>query len=98
MPSAGQVRRWSISGPVFGGAPVGANNGGRGVLPGHVDADGEGADCDGVPDGADIGLNSPWRDTDLTKFAPDKDPSTQTNPTKKDTDGDGLPDGRVDFG
>src|SRR6267143_1522100 len=54
------------------------------------------SDADGLQDGTEIGVVTPTKDADLTKFAPDKDPSTHTDPTSAsglDTDKDGLTDG-----
>jgi hypothetical protein len=68
------------------------------------------SDGDGIQDGTEKGLVTPLKDTDVTKFAPDKDPASVTDPTDADGDnagggdgvGDGLEDknhnGRVDLG
>lgn len=39
---------------------------------------------------------TPTKDTDLTKFAPDKDPSTTTDPTVVDSENSGAGDGLAD--
>lgn len=55
------------------------------------------SDADGLSDGLERGLASPeGGDTNLTRFVPDADPSTRTDPTLADTDGDGRADGVED--
>ncbi len=73
-----------------------------------LDLDGDGligaldpdADNDGILDGTEAGktLSSVGPDTNLAKraFVPDADPTTQTDPQKADTDGDGQRDGAED--
>ncbi len=73
-----------------------------------LDLDGDGligaldpdADNDGILDGTEAGktLTTIGPDTNLAKrmFVADADPSTQTNPQKGDTDGDGQRDGAED--
>ena len=65
------------------------------------------SDHDGLLDGLELGLTAPQgRDTKLTVFRADADPTTQTNPLRADTDRGGEPDadedanhnGRVDEG
>ncbi|WP_455393039.1 hypothetical protein [[Eubacterium] cellulosolvens] len=63
-----------------------------------MDADSDG---DGILDGTEVGLTDDdinWTATDQTKgrFYPDQDPTTTTDPTKKDTDGDSWSDGDED--
>ncbi|MCE9672523.1 Ig-like domain-containing protein [Myxococcus stipitatus] len=73
------------------------------------EADPKNADTDGdlLADGLELGLTEPQgTGTDLTRFTPDADPSTLTDPLDPDTDGgsvrDGIEDanhnGRVDAG
>ncbi|WP_147445693.1 Ig-like domain-containing protein [Corallococcus aberystwythensis] len=60
--------------------------------PNNIDTDG-----DGLTDGVELGLTEPQGDdTDPSKFAADKDPSTKSNPLDGDTDDDGLLDGNED--
>jgi hypothetical protein len=61
------------------------------------------SDGDGIPDGVEAGVTVPVADppglvagTDLTRFRPDRDPTTRTSPLRADTDGDGVPDGAED--
>ncbi|WP_455391775.1 winged helix-turn-helix transcriptional regulator [[Eubacterium] cellulosolvens] len=63
-----------------------------------MDADSDG---DGILDGTEVGLTNAdinWTATDQTKgrFYPDQDPTTTTDPTNKDTDGDSWSDGDED--
>ena len=75
---------------------------------GLTDTDGDGlidaldpdSDNDGILDGTELGVT---RDTAPTgtnfnspNFVPDADPSTQTDPKRADSDGDGLKDGEED--
>jgi hypothetical protein len=63
-------------------------------------------DGDGIQDGTETGITTaapdpdgatgPLLGTDATKFQPDLDPSTHTDPLKADTDGDGIKDGDED--
>ncbi|MCA9516759.1 MAG: hypothetical protein KC635_17580 [Myxococcales bacterium] len=68
-------------------------------------------DGDGLPDGLEAGVSAPlsagqsggpaqiaYVGTDITSewFAVDRHPESVTDPTKADTDGDGLPDGMED--
>jgi hypothetical protein len=91
--------------------PVDADTDDDGILDGVEDANHNGivdtgetkpcdpdSDSDGVQDGTETGLTTDdvGSETDLTVFMPDADPSTTTNPTLADTDGDGLLDGEED--
>ena len=71
-----------------------------GTDPAHPDTD-----RDGLPDGLERGVTDPVPDpdgpgplagTDPTVFTPDADPTTTTDPTRRDTDGGGIPDGTED--
>ena len=63
-------------------------------------------DGDGIQDGTELGVTTPVPDpdgttgpllgTDTTKFQPDLDPATTTDPLNPDTDGDGVKDGDED--
>ena len=63
-------------------------------------------DGDGIQDGTELGVTPPVPDpdgeegsllgTDTTKFQPDMDPATNTDPLNADTDGDGVKDGDED--
>ncbi|MEA5457634.1 Ig-like domain-containing protein [Arcicella sp. LKC2W] len=64
-------------------------------------------DGDGIKDGTEVGVVTPIADPDgagpllgtnvgAGNFIIDADPTTKTDPTKADTDGDGLPDGIED--
>jgi hypothetical protein len=60
-------------------------------------------DRDRIPDGVEMGITVPVPDppgaatgTDLTRFRPDLDPTTRTNPLRADTDRDRRPDGSED--
>ncbi|MGH7495713.1 MAG: family 16 glycoside hydrolase [bacterium] len=68
--------------------------------PGRADTDGE-----GIADGIELGVINPLADpdgggklfaTDLSKFRPDADPATTTDPLRPDTDSDGRKDGEED--
>jgi hypothetical protein len=77
---------------------------------GHTDPNNMDTDGDGVQDGTEIGLTEgvlgqeqslgllyiTTSGTDMTKFVPDTDPITKTDPNIIDSDGDGLPDGWID--
>lgn len=55
-------------------------------------------DGDGIQDGTELGLDEPeGTGTDLSKFRPDLDPDTTTNPLDRDTDDGGVPDGAEDI-
>jgi hypothetical protein len=61
------------------------------------------SDGDTVSDGVELGVTSPIADppgavagTDPTVFQPDRDQSSKTLPTKRDSDSDGVLDGRED--
>lgn len=55
-------------------------------------------DEDYLPDGLEIGLTEPQHeDTDINDFIADTDPTTKTDPTDSDCDGDGLLDGIEDI-
>ncbi len=72
----------------------------------NEDTDGDGlvnaldpdSDNDGILDGTELGITQPHRDTDVSRnhFIADADPSTKTDPLKKDTDAGGVPDGTED--
>ena len=63
-------------------------------------------DNDGIQDGTELGVTLPVPDpdgaegallgTDTTKFQPDMDPATNTDPLNADMDGDGVKDGDED--
>lgn len=62
-------------------------------------------DSDGLPDGLELGITKPVADpdgpgkllaTDIGKFRPDSDPSTKTDPSRVDSDSDGVKDGDED--
>jgi hypothetical protein len=64
---------------------------------GETDAAVADSDGDGIQDGTERGLVTPLKDTDVTKFAPDKDPAaTPTDPTKVDSENSGAGDGLAD--
>lgn len=66
------------------------------------------ADGDGIFDGTELGVRLPlqgggvapyvYKGTDVERgfFVADEDPTTTTDPTNPDTDGDGFPDGQED--
>jgi hypothetical protein len=56
------------------------------------------SDGDGILDGTECGVTSSLKDTDVTTghFVPDADPRLTTDPTKPDSDNDGLNDGDED--
>ncbi len=63
-------------------------------------------DLDGISDGVELGVTmpiadpdgqGPLRGTDTTRFRPDADPTTMTDPLSRDTDGDGVADGDEDW-
>ena len=73
-----------------------------GTDPNNADSDG-----DGLPDGLEVGATSGIQGgttaggkgfvgTDPSKFSPDQDPGSRTDPTKVDSDADGLSDGHED--
>ncbi|MCB9676457.1 MAG: tandem-95 repeat protein [Alphaproteobacteria bacterium] len=75
---------------------------GMGTDPNDPDSDGDGVDdgteagvTDPVPAGTSEG-GIPIDGTDTSVFTPDADPTTTTDPTDPDTDGDGLLDGEED--
>lgn len=73
-----------------------ANGNGRRDL-GETDPMNPDTDNDGIQDGTEKGLVVPQTsDTDLRKFIPDADPSTQTDPADSDSDSDGALDGGED--
>ncbi|MBC8371856.1 MAG: formylglycine-generating enzyme family protein [Planctomycetes bacterium] len=56
------------------------------------------SDDDGISDGIERGITSPvGTGTNLNVFVPDLDPTTTTNPRKRDTDRGGLADGIEDW-
>ncbi|MGI5862369.1 MAG: MYXO-CTERM sorting domain-containing protein [Myxococcales bacterium] len=57
------------------------------------------SDNDGLYDGLEMAVTTAHEDTDRSKgyFLPDEDPSTSTDPTSADTDGDGLADSVEDI-
>lgn len=70
----------------------------RGTSPRRFDTD-----RDGLGDGLELGVTEPVANppgraggTDTRRFDADQDPSTKTNPRKRDTDGDRKRDGRED--
>ena len=73
-----------------------ANHNGK-VDPGETDPNKADTDGDGLPDGLERGRTTPQgRNTDLSRFVVDADPSTTTDPLNPDSDGDGLLDGAED--
>ena len=75
------------------------------VDPGETDPCNADSDGDGIQDGTESGITTgvpdpdgtgPLLGTNLALFIPDADPSTTTDPTKFDTDGDGYSDGAED--
>ncbi len=73
----------------------------------NLDMDGDGlidaldadSDNDGLFDGTELGVTTAGAGTDVTKgrFVADADPTTTTNPLKKDTDNGGVSDGLEDL-
>ena len=72
---------------------------------GETDPCNRDTDDDGIQDGTELGITEPVADpdgegpllgTDTSKFIPDADPTTTTDPLNPDTDGDGLSDGQED--
>jgi hypothetical protein len=64
------------------------------------------SDGDGIRDGVELGITTPVADpdgdgpmegTDTSAFVADADPSSTTDPTDPDSDGDGLSDGAEDL-
>lgn len=73
-----------------------ANRNGK-VDPGELNPLSRDTDGDGLPDSVELGLSAPLGEgTDMSKFIPDSDPSTTSDPTNPDSDGDGIPDGQED--
>ncbi|WP_354698464.1 Tol-Pal system protein TolB [Paraconexibacter sp. AEG42_29] len=70
------------------GLPDGAE---RATSPKNRDSDG-----DGIADGVELGVVTPARGTNRTRWRPDRDPRTRTDPARRDTDRDGRIDGRED--
>ncbi|MDP6850076.1 MAG: hypothetical protein QGH51_02335 [Planctomycetota bacterium] len=65
---------------------------------GETDAANVDSDRDDLWDGLEVGMGAPVNpDTDPHVFQADQDPSTQTDPLKKDTDNGGLDDGKEDI-
>ena len=94
-----------------GTSPLDPDSDDDGVVDGDeslLDLDGDGligaldpdADNDGILDGTEAGKTlstiGPGTNLAMHAFLPDLDPSTQTNPAKADTDGDGQRDGAED--
>ncbi|MCG8420300.1 MAG: hypothetical protein MJE77_20400 [Proteobacteria bacterium] len=67
----------------------------RDGLPNVLDAD---SDNDGLHDGTEMGITQPGSDTDTDRgfFVPDADPTSQTSPLNRDSDGGSVPDGAED--
>ncbi len=64
---------------------------------GETDAANADTDGDGVQDGTELGLTAPQgTGTDLSKFRPDLDPTTTTDPRDSDSDDGGIGDGDED--
>lgn len=81
-------------------------NGNGMVDGGETDPCNPDTDGDGIQDGTELGVTTavpdpdgdsgPLLGTDTTKFQPDLDPATTTNPLNTNTDGDGVKDGDED--
>lgn len=54
-------------------------------------------ESEGFVDRLGLGLTTAGKDTDLSVFKPDLDPTTQTDPLLDDTDQDGIKDGTEDL-
>jgi len=65
---------------------------------GETDAANADTDGDGVQDGTELGLTTPQgTGTDLSKFQPDLDPTSTTDPRDTDSDDGGVLDGAEDL-
>ncbi len=65
---------------------------------GETDAASADSDGDGIQDGTELGLTTPQgTGTDLSKFQPDLDPTTTTDPRDTDSDDGGVLDGSEDL-
>lgn len=64
-------------------------------LVGALDPD---SDNDGLADGLELGITAPGADTDVAagNFTADADPTTTTDPLRRDSDGGGVSDGAED--
>jgi hypothetical protein len=59
--------------------------------PNNPDSDG-----DGIPDGVEVGRNTPVAGSSCVSTPADQDPTSRTIPTAADSDNDGIPDGAED--
>ncbi len=64
---------------------------------GETNATTNDTDGDRLADGLELGVTTPTRDTDLTRFVYDRSPYNTTDPEDTDTDGDGLTDDQEDW-